>query len=90
MARPPKDYKPEFRQLGLDSVRKELLMRRWDADKLAAARLWVERQDTDHWLADRKDEPPRVKTKRFRKYALYIAIAFGLAFAATRLFRTLL
>jgi hypothetical protein len=86
--RPPKDYKPEFKQLGVDRVRSELLARRWDKEKLAAARLWVENQDAQNWLSTRSDAPPRQGPNRFRKYAVYIAVAFGIAYACVRLFRT--
>jgi hypothetical protein len=85
--RQPKDYKPEFNELGVDKVRSELLARRWDKDKLAAARLWVENQDAHNWVAKRSDAPPRQGPNNFRKYAMYIAIAFGVAYACVRLFR---
>jgi hypothetical protein len=87
---PPKDYKPEFRELGLEKVRSELLMRRWDPEKLAAARIWVENQDTQQWLAGRGDEPPRMlRTKELRKWAMYIVSAIGVAYAAARILKTL-
>lgn len=89
MARAPKDYKPEFEQLGLEAVRRELPMRRWDRDKLAAARLWVEGQDAQHWLSDHKDTPPREKPKWMKKWALYIIVVFGVGYAAVRIFRSL-
>lgn len=85
--RPPKDYKPEFKELGVDRVRSELLARRWDKEKLAAARLWVENQDAQQWLSARSDAPPRQGPKPFRKYAVYIATAIGVAYACVRLFR---
>lgn len=89
MVRVPKDYKPDFEQLGLESVRRELLARRWDPDKLAAARLWVERQDTRQWLSGREDAPPQERPKRFRRWLLFIAIAFGAAFALVRVLRSI-
>jgi hypothetical protein len=85
----PKDYNEEFIELGLDKVRSELLMRRWDADKLAAARVWVENKDTQRWVAQRGDAPPSDKKKLFRKYGLYIVIAFGFAYTLTRIYRSL-
>jgi hypothetical protein len=84
-----KDYTSEFGDLGLEKVRSELLMRRWEADKLAAARLWVEKQDTKHWLAGRGDAAPVDKKKWLRKYGLYIALAFGLAYGLTRIYRSI-
>ena len=87
---PPKDYKPEFKELGLEKVRSELLMRRWGPEKLSAARVWVENQDAQRWLAARGDEPPRMlRTKELRKWAMYIVGAIGVAYAAARIFRTL-
>jgi hypothetical protein len=86
-SRPPKDYKPEFKELGVSRVRSELLARRWDKEKLAAARLWVENEDAHNWVAKRSDAPPRQGPNLFRKYAIYIAVAFGVAYACVRLFR---
>jgi hypothetical protein len=86
---PPRDYKPEFRELGVEKVRSELLMRRWDPEKLSAARVWVEKEDAQRWLAGRGDQAPRVRKKGIPKWLLYIGIAFGITFAAVRLFRTL-
>jgi hypothetical protein len=86
--RPPKDYKPEFKALGVDRVRSELLARRWDKEKLSAARVWVENQDAQNWLSTRSDAPPRQGPNVFRKYAMYVAIAFGVAYACARLLRT--
>jgi hypothetical protein len=86
---PQKDYKPEFARLGLEKVRTELLMRRWDPEKLAAARSWVEGQDAQRWLAGRGDAPPKVRKKGIPKWLLYTGIAFGIAFAAVRVIRSL-
>lgn len=87
---PTKDYKPEFAALGLEKVRTELLLRRWDPEKLAAARIWVENQDTQQWLAERSDAPPRMlRTKELRKWAMYVVSAIGVAYAAARIFKTL-
>jgi hypothetical protein len=85
----PKDFTEEFVELGLDKVRSELLMRRWDADKLAAARVWVENKDTQRWAAGRGDALPVDKKKWLRKYGLYIVIAFGVAYALTRIYRSM-
>jgi hypothetical protein len=85
--RPPKDYKPEFTELGIDRVRSELLTRRWDKEKLAAARLWVENKDAHKWASAHKDDVPRTGPKPFRKYAVYIATALGVAYACVRVIR---
>jgi hypothetical protein len=86
---PQKDYRPEFKELGLEKVRSELLMRRWEPEKLAAARLWVETQDTQRWAAGRGDEPPKVRKKGVPKWLIYVGAAFGVAFVASRLLKTL-
>lgn len=87
---PAKDYKPEFRELGVEAVRKELLRRRWAPEKLAAARLWVENQDTQSWAAGRGDAEPSVERKKaFRRWAVYIAVGFGLAYVTARILRSL-
>lgn len=87
--RAPKDYNSEFRELGVAAVRNELVRRRWQPEKLAAARVWVESQDTHSWVASRGDAPPVDKKKNFRRWALYIAVAFGLAYAVSRVLRSL-
>ncbi len=84
-----KDYRAEFRELGVDKVRDELALRRWHPEKLSAARVWVENQDNSSWMADRSDAPPSDKKKNFRKWAVYIAVAFGLAYAIARVGRSL-
>jgi hypothetical protein len=86
---PPRDYKPEFKQLGLEKVRSELLMRRWEPEKLSAARVWVESQDAQRWLAERGDEAPKVRKKGVPKWLLYVGAAIGLAFVLGRVFKTL-
>jgi len=57
-------------------------------DKLAAARQWVEREDTKKWQAARGpgDGPP---IRRNRKWMGYVIGAAGIAFAAVRAFRFL-
>lgn len=85
----PKDYNPEFRELGRDRVRRELVLRRWHPEKLAAARIWVEAADTSSWLADRGDAAPVDRKKNFRRWAIYIAAAFGLSYVAVRVFRSM-
>jgi hypothetical protein len=88
--RPPqRDYRPEFKELGADKVRSELLLRRWDAEKLAAARLWVENADAHNWVAGRGDAAPRVKPQWFRKWAMYAIMGFGVSYAVVRIVRTL-
>ena len=81
----PKDYKAEFGQLGVAQVRSELLARRWDKDKLSAARVWVENQDAQSWADSRSGKPARQGPKPFRKYAVWIAMIFGIAFGISRL-----
>jgi len=78
----------EFRAGGLEKVRGELVLRRWPKDKLAAARQWVEREDTKKWQAARGpgDGPP---IRRNRKWMGYVIGAAGIAFAAVRAFRFL-
>jgi len=89
VTRPPKDYRSEFKELGIAKVKRELMMRRWLPDKLSAARVWVEDEDNRQWVAGRGGAPPGDARKSFRKWAMYIAIAFGFAYVAVRVFRSL-
>lgn len=87
--RPSKDYIAEFRELGVDAVRQELLQRRWPPEKLSAARVWVESRDTHSWVASRSDKPP---VDRRKNRPLWVAILIGgalFAFAGVRLFERL-
>ena len=84
-----KDYGSEFSALGVDAVRKQLLLRRWPTEKLAAARVWVESRDNQSWLAGRGDAAPVDRKKNFRRWAIYIATAFGLAYVGARVLRSL-
>lgn len=79
----------EFAELGLERVRRELLLRRWPADKLAAARQWVEREDTRIWQVRRGDAPAKPKSGWQRKWLGYVVTAVGLAYAAVRVVRML-
>lgn len=85
----PKDYNSEFRELGLDAVRKELRLRRWQPEKLAVARVWVESQDTHSWVAGRKDVPPVDRRKNRPWWLVYLIGASLLAFGAVRLIQKL-
>jgi hypothetical protein len=40
-------------------------------------------------MSDRSDAPPSDKKKNFRKWAVYIAVAFGLAYAIARVGKSL-
>lgn len=82
----PKDYKPEFAELGIDKVRQELIVTRWAPEKLAAARIWVEERDAQHWLDSQADTAGAENKKRFRQYAIYISVAIGLLFVLGRVF----
>jgi glutathione S-transferase len=82
----PKDYNPEFADLGVEKVRQELIVTRWVPEKLAAARIWVEERDAQHWLESQADTASAEKKKRFRQWAIYISVAIGLFFVLTRVF----
>lgn len=85
----PKDYTAEFKELGVAAVRKELHQKRWRPEKLAAARLWVESQDNQSWLAKRRDTPPVDKRKKRPMWVVYAIGAALFAFGAARLLQKL-
>jgi len=43
------EWRREFNELGRDAVRAELLGSRWDREKKAAARIWIETADALAW-----------------------------------------
>jgi hypothetical protein len=79
----------EFRGLGSERVRSELLLRRWPPEKISAAREWLEREDTRAWQLRRGDTPAAVRAEWKKKAIGYAIFAVGLLFAAVRLFRVL-
>lgn len=79
----------EFRELGSERVRNELLVRRWPADKIAAAREWLEREDARAWQARRGDAPVVKRAEWKKKWLGYGIFAFGILFAGMRLLRVL-
>ena len=79
----------EFRALGSERVRNELLLRRWPPEKIAAAREWLEREDTRAWQLRRGEGPVKARAEWKKKWLGYGIFAVGLLFAAVRLFRVL-
>jgi hypothetical protein len=80
----------EFKELGLDRVRSQLMGTRWAQDKRVYARQWVERQDVRAWQ-DKK--PAGASPKRglagLRSYKkLWGAIA-GIMFGGYALIRVI-
>jgi hypothetical protein len=80
-------YRTEFKTLGIDRVRNELLLRRWPKDKLSAARQWVEREDVGDWLAKNRGAPTKKKPISKSKWFGYLLAAGGVIFAVVRLLR---
>ena len=70
----------EFEELGVARVRKELSGRRWNREKLAAARQWIDRKDVGQW-ADKHTGPGKArgsKKERSKWVAILIAVAAAL------------
>jgi hypothetical protein len=76
----------EFKTLGVEGVRREILLGRWPQRKIAAAKQWLQLEDVRQWQqrspVSRERSPLRLK-----QWAQYIAIAFAVLYAAARLFR---
>ena len=79
-----RDWKREFDAAGAAGVREGLKSARWEKDKRAAAREWLERSDAMNWQAKRKGNDSgtaRTAMDVFRRYRwIYMvgAAAFGL------------
>jgi hypothetical protein len=86
---PETDYRPDFVRLGVEQVRADVLHRRYEPEKLAAARQWLECEDARRWLAGRSDVPRRPRPEWLKRWAGYIAAAIGLAYDTARLVRIL-
>jgi len=72
------DWKREFEQTGAQGVRAGLISSRWNNEKRAAAREWLERTDAASWQSSRRGQEPRGTTlDAFRRYKWVWAIAGG-------------
>jgi hypothetical protein len=79
------DWKREFDGLGAGGVRGALIATRWDKEKRAAAREWLERADGAAWQgsrAGRPDDAPAKSTldafRRFKWVYYVVGAGFGL------------
>jgi hypothetical protein len=78
----------DFREAGTEKVRRDILTARWPKPKLAAARVWLEREDSKRWQAERGSGEGKPIRKN-RQWMMYVIGAVGVAFAAVRAFRML-
>jgi hypothetical protein len=79
-------WRSEFRELGPEGVRREILQRRWVPDKLSAARHWLQFEDIRKWQLH---TPAKLQgsSRDFRRWAKYLFAAVLMLFAVARLFR---
>lgn len=82
----------EFEEIGVDKVRSDLILGRWEAEKRRAARQWLERRDAQKFQASRAgDTSPGFGTfflnKRNAKWWGYAAAALLLVMGVMRLWR---
>lgn len=90
----PEDPNAEFEALGPKGVRNALATGKWDAEKRAAARLWVEAQDTRAWQKERAAKSPdaqsfgmKIRSFPWVRYILPIAgavVGLGMMFQRLR------
>jgi hypothetical protein len=77
-----RDWKREFDAAGAAGVRDGLKSGRWEKDKRAAAREWLERSDAMQWQSKRKGDGASGTTfdafRRYRWIYMIGAAAFGL------------
>jgi len=79
----------EFQELGAKQVRADLTLRRWDKDKSAAAKQWLEREDLARWV---EEHPPDSSSGTFflnLRGAKWWGIATGVILGAWAVFRML-
>ena len=78
---PEIDWKREFEVMGAKGVRGALITNRWDDQKGAAAREWLERNDAAQWQATRRETADAGERKSsldaFRRYRWVYYIAGG-------------
>jgi len=79
-------WRSEFKELGPEGVRREILRRRWAPDKLSYARHWIQLEDIRQW---QQQSPAKLQgsSPDFRKWAKYLFAAFLALLAAARIFR---
>jgi hypothetical protein len=90
----PTDPTEEFRALGAARVRNALATGQWDAEKRAAARVWVETQDASNWQKaqakrspDAKSFGAKLRSVKWTRYVIPIAgavVGLGMLLARTR------
>ncbi len=77
----------EFQELGAKQVRAELTLRRWDKEKSAAAKRWLERVDLARWAAEHPPESSRGTFFLNLRNAKWWGYATGAIFLIYGLFR---
>jgi hypothetical protein len=74
------DWSREFKELGTDAVRSALISGKWDREKKAAARVWIETADARRWQEKRGDGPGKQRLiRRLQKSPMwkYVMPAIG-------------
>lgn len=90
----PTDPNAEFQALGAARVRNALATGQWDAEKRAAARVWVETQDARNWQTARAARSPdsrslgaKLRSVPWMRYVIPIAgavVGLGMLLARMR------
>ena len=80
----------EFEEMGLATVREELVRRRWHKEKLSAARQWVERKDVGQWSASHTGPGKARGADKSKRRWVMILLGVGAAlFVGIRILRSL-
>jgi hypothetical protein len=80
-------WRNEFKALGSEGVRREIMLARWPQDKLSAARHWVQLEEVTQWQRQAPTLRQGASSNWLRTSARYVFPAIAALYAAARLIR---
>lgn len=79
----------EFKEIGRDRVRSEVMLGRWPPDKRSHARQWLEREDVQAWQSRAPAGSSSGGLSKLRVNRRLLGVISGLIFGGFALFRIL-
>ena len=79
----------EFKEIGRERVRSEVMLGRWPPHKRSQARQWLERQDVEAWQSRAPTGTGSGGLSKFRVNKRLLGVISGLIFGGFALFRIL-
>ena len=88
MASSDEDFRKEFKEMGRERVRSDLMYGRMSTEKQRAARMWLEQADAENWQRQHAGQATKslMQNELIKKYLPYVGAGIFLVFALSRLF----